>query len=104
MDIDYAYFNSNIKDLEEMKRFASEKKNTRSYLKEKHIKNCKIIKNRIKFLECLPKNGVCAEVGILHGHFSNEILSRTNPKELYLFDINKDHITNAKRRFSNSFG
>ena len=37
-------------------------------------------------LEMMPKNAVCAEIGVLHGQFSTRILEITRPKKLYLID------------------
>jgi SAM-dependent methyltransferase len=47
----------------------------------------KIVKNRIKLLEELPKNIICVELGVLSGEFSKKILEIVSPKELYLVDI-----------------
>jgi hypothetical protein len=47
-----------------------------------------IIKNnkRYDFLLQIPKNGVCAELGVFQGKFASSILKRNNPKKLYLID------------------
>ena len=37
-------------------------------------------------LEMMPKEAVCAEIGVLHGQFSTRILEITEPKKLYLID------------------
>ncbi|MCS4117578.1 class I SAM-dependent methyltransferase [Salinibacter ruber] len=37
-------------------------------------------------LEKMPKNAVCAEIGVWEGKFSDMILRRTNPSKLYLID------------------
>ena len=37
-------------------------------------------------LEMMPKNAVCAEIGVLHGQFSTRILEITRPIKLYLID------------------
>jgi hypothetical protein len=36
--------------------------------------------------DILPKNSICAEIGVWRGDFSQEILDNLNPKELYLID------------------
>jgi len=36
--------------------------------------------------DLLPKNAVCAEIGVWKGEFSQKILEHLNPKELYLID------------------
>ncbi len=42
--------------------------------------------SRVRLLQELPKNAVCAEVGVWKGAFSEEILKITEPKELNLID------------------
>jgi hypothetical protein len=42
--------------------------------------------DRVDLLRFLPKNGTCAEIGVLRGDFSAEILAVTNPKQLFLID------------------
>ena len=37
-------------------------------------------------LKMMPKNGVCAEIGVERGEFSVQILKHTKPKKLYLID------------------
>lgn len=37
-------------------------------------------------LNMMPKNGVCAEIGVERGLFSVQILKHTKPKKLYLID------------------
>ena len=41
---------------------------------------------RLALLERLPKGGICAEVGVWEGGFSEVILEVTQPKELHLID------------------
>jgi len=41
---------------------------------------------RMLLLEHLPKNSICAEVGVWKGAFSRKILKYTKPKRLYLID------------------
>lgn len=60
-------------------------------------------KHRLFILEEMPKNSVCAEVGVLEGTFTQHIISITKPAELHLidpwivpgswntFDKNRDH-------------
>jgi hypothetical protein len=42
--------------------------------------------HREHLLEILPKNSVCAEVGVHRGEFSARVLQIVNPKELHLID------------------
>src|ERR1700722_8275794 len=43
-------------------------------------------RNRQILLEMLPKNSVCAEVGVHRGDFSARVLKVVNPKEFHLID------------------
>lgn len=55
-------------------------------LKEKHIKNLKVIENRARLLEFLPKNAVVAELGVDTGDFSSLIIRKTKPQRIHLID------------------
>ena len=57
------------------------------YIHDKQLENCKVVSSRKKILEVLPKNGICAELGVEHGIFSNKILDINKPKKLVLVDI-----------------
>ena len=57
------------------------------YIDDKQLENCKVVSSREKILEVLPKNGICAELGVEHGIFSNQILDINKPKKLVLVDI-----------------
>ncbi len=49
---------------------------------------------RNKILKIVPKDSVCAEIGIWKGDYSKRILNKTNPKKLYLIDpwvFNKEY-------------
>lgn len=56
-------------------------------LKQKNIKDLKVVLNRENLLKLLPKNAYIAELGVDKGDFSNKIISFTKPKKLYLIDI-----------------
>ncbi len=43
-------------------------------------------KSRIDFLEHVPHNAVCAEIGCLKGRFTWQILTYASPKKLYVID------------------
>lgn len=42
--------------------------------------------NRSQLLQLLPSGGVCAEIGVLEGDFSDQIMSNARPSQLYLID------------------
>lgn len=44
------------------------------------------ISHRIQLLKQMPKNGICAEIGVWKGDFSKQILSETSPQTLHLID------------------
>lgn len=51
-----------------------------------HIKNLKILTNKIALLDFLPKHSVIAEIGVSRGDYSEKILSVTQAQKLYLID------------------
>lgn len=42
--------------------------------------------NRDKFIASLPKNAICAEIGVANGENAARIMKHCSPKELYLID------------------
>ncbi|MDA0348407.1 MAG: class I SAM-dependent methyltransferase [Verrucomicrobia bacterium] len=68
-------------------REAETAKFPRTYLQEKHMRNCQLVLNRSKLLERLGKQNVVAELGVNRGEFSEEILAVTQPSLLHLVDI-----------------
>ena len=56
-------------------------------LTQELVSSCRFVAERHDLLDVLPKDGVVAELGVLHGRFSKEILSRNTPRELHLFDL-----------------
>ncbi len=58
-------------------------------LDDQLLANCRTISCREQLLERLPRGGVVAEVGVLWGNFTQEILTRTEPEELHLIDIRR---------------
>lgn len=69
-------------------------------LEERHIQNCRLVENRIKMLDLMPKQAVCAELGILQCDFSEEIMKHTYPTRLHLIDFDDTAIKIAEKRFA----
>lgn len=51
------------------------------------LNDCRFIADRLQLLGRLPKGAVVAELGVLKGAFSKQILKRTEPAALHLFDL-----------------
>lgn len=81
---------------------------TKIELQSINIKNLKALVNRHELLSSLPKNSICAEIGVDHGDFSESILKITTPAKLHLIDAwaedNRYHIglkSLVENRFKN---
>lgn len=57
-------------------------------LEEKHVKNCKLVVNRLALLDLLPSGGRIAYLGMTDVGFMQDIVQQTQPKELHLI-LNK---------------
>jgi len=71
-------------------------------LEKKHIHNCQLLEDRLKMLEYMPKNAVCAEIGILRCEFSQSILEITQPSKLHLIDIDPTAVNIAREKFKDN--
>ena len=69
-------------------------------LTDRHIRNCRLVANRDVMLEHMPKNAVCAEVGIWQCGYSKKIVGATQPAMLHLIDIDPAAINCANGVFS----
>ena len=67
-------------------------------LAPQHIQNCRLLVSREELLNILPKNSICAEVGILEGYFSEEILKSVQPKKFHLIEINEFFVNDVMER------
>lgn len=61
-------------------------------LRQRHVDGDKLFANRNLYLDELPKGAVSAEVGVLKGDFSADIMQRTQPKLLHLIDIDLSRV------------
>jgi hypothetical protein len=50
------------------------------------LKRCFRPQPRTRLLKRMPRKAICAEIGVWKGDFSQQILERTRPKELWLLD------------------
>jgi len=76
-------------------------------LNVQHLSDAKLISDRHTLLELLPKHGICAELGVANGDFTEAIFTINQPKKLHLVDIwqseryNDDLYNNVCRKFDN---
>jgi hypothetical protein len=70
----------------------------RYLINELTIHNTKLLLDRQKLLEYLPKDGVIAELGVDKGDFSELILKTSRPKKLHLVDIWATEEYNQEKR------
>ena len=55
-------------------------------LMAEHIRNLTVVTDKTAILDVLPKHAIVAEIGVSKGKYSEQILSVTQPKKLYLID------------------
>lgn len=77
-------------------------------VKDRNLKNCKVLEDRITFLHKLERearNWKMAEVGVAFGDYSEQIIKICNPKKLYLIDLwgtgYEDGFASVSERFEN---
>jgi predicted O-methyltransferase YrrM len=75
-------------------------------LAEKHIAHLRMLTDRQRLLEMMPKQAVVAEMGVDKGGFSEQILRTCQPKTLHLLDVwaserySEDLMNGVKQRFA----
>ncbi|MFC5758725.1 class I SAM-dependent methyltransferase [Rhizobium sp. GCM10022189] len=67
-------------------RAALRQSTPRVFLDNVHTEHARLLPDRGRLLDNLPKGGVVAELGVAEGAFSEEILARNQPRQLYLVD------------------
>lgn len=74
-------------------------------LNEIAIRNAKLLIDRERLLEYLPKNGNIAEIGVDKGEFSELILKKCNPKKFHLVDVwaTQEYNENKKKLVEGKF-
>ena len=55
-------------------------------LREKHIKDCRFIVNRLELIGRMRSDAVVCEVGTASGYFAKQIVERTSPREFHIID------------------
>jgi len=72
------------------------------------LESCKVLASRNSALDFMPKNAICCEIGVGHGHFSEQILNILKPNKFYAIDnfgwLDRDNMTHRQwyeNRFKN---
>ncbi len=68
------------------KREAVEERLPKVPLREEHVRHCRLLLDRRALLKALPPGGVCAEIGVDRGDFTQQILEHAQPAVLHLVD------------------
>ena len=64
----------------------SNKNMPKTRLEKRHVERAKLISDRNELLNYLPKYGICAEIGVDKGEYSQSIFDRNRPARLHLID------------------
>lgn len=73
-------------ELDRKRREAEDARLPRTPLEAKHIANLRVLPDRHRMLDLLPKGAIVAEIGVDEGVFTEQILNRTSPRKLHLID------------------
>lgn len=76
------------------------KQNPKVALRKEHLGNCQVLPCREDLLKQMPKNAICAEVGVAEGYFSEQILQICNPEKLYMIEYGKNYCENLRKKFA----
>jgi hypothetical protein len=57
------------------------------FVRDEHVRSCRLLPDRIALLHELPRHGVVAEVGAAFGDYTKEILTHNLPAKLHLIDM-----------------
>lgn len=74
--------------------------NPKVSLRKEHLGNCQVLPCREDLLKQMPKNAICAEVGVAEGYFSEQILQICNPEKLYMIEYGKNYCENLRKKFA----
>ncbi|WP_183828494.1 class I SAM-dependent methyltransferase [Rhizobium sp. BK377] len=86
-------------------RLALRQSTPRTFLDYAHTEEAKLLPDRGKLLDKLPKGGIVAELGVAEGEFSEQILARNLPAQLYLVDPwNMDRYSEGLEIINSKFG
>jgi hypothetical protein len=56
-------------------------------LREEHLRNCRLLPDRVALIDRMPRGGVVAEVGVGFGDLSAKILETLRPLEFHAIDL-----------------
>jgi predicted O-methyltransferase YrrM len=86
-------------------RLALRQSTPRTFLDYAHTEEARLLPDRGKLLDKLPKGGIVAELGVAEGAFSAEIVARNQPQRLYLIDPwNMDRYSEGLQIINGKFG
>lgn len=74
--------------------------NAQITLTERQLENCKVLPSREELIKRIPQGGVCAEVGVAEGYFSDLILKNIKPQKLYMIEYSEKYVKDLRVRFN----
>jgi predicted O-methyltransferase YrrM len=57
------------------------------FVKDEHVRSCRLLPDRVALLRELPHHGIVAEIGAAFGDYTSEILAHNLPSTLHLVDM-----------------